>query len=104
MANKVNYILPPKDKYIIETANIISVVKGYGTDAFKKSKRFYRAVPEFNNCFSIIGSDPLEGQKSINIICGKESEVDKWINYIKIVIEYLQNSKGFKKNINFEKK
>ena len=101
IAKKVNSNLPPKQKYIIETVNINSVVKGYGTDAFKKSKRFYRALPEFNKCFSIIALHPLEGQKSINVICDKESEVDKWINYIKIIIAYLQENKTIKKNISF---
>ena len=101
IAKKVNSNLPPKQKYIIETVNINSVVKGFGTDAFKKSKRFYRALPEFNKCFSIIALHPLEGQKSINVICDKESEVDKWINFIKIIVVYLQENKTIKKNINF---
>ena len=102
MASKLNNVLPPKPKYIIETATINSVIKGYGTDFFKKSKRFYRALPEFNKCFSIIAFDPIEGEKSINIICEKESEVDKWINCIKIIIGYLQENKAINKNINFQ--
>ena len=102
IAKKVNSSLAPKQKYIIDTVCINSIIKGYGTESFKKSKRFYRALPESNKCFSIIGFHPIEGQKSINVICEKESEADKWINYMKIVINYLQENKRIKKNINFE--
>ena len=101
IAKKLKSDLPPKQKYIIETVYINSVVKGYGTDVFKKSKRFYRGLPELNKCFSIISLHPTEGQKSINVICEKESEVDKWINYIKIIIAYLQDNKRINKNITF---
>ena len=101
IAKNVKSNLPPKQKYIIETVYITSVVKGYGTDVFKKSKRFYRGLPELNKCFSIISLNPTEGQKSINVICEKESEVDKWINFIKIIIGYLQDNKRIKKNITF---
>ena len=102
IAKKVNSNLAPKQKYIIDIVCINSIIKGYGTESFKKSKRFYRALPESNKCFSIIGFDPIEGQKSINVICEKESEADKWISYMKIVINYLQENKRIKKNINFE--
>ena len=102
IAKKVNSNLAPKQKYIIDIVCINSIIKGYGTESFKKSKRFYRALPESNKCFSIIGFHPIEGQKSINVICEKESEVDKWISYMKIVINYLQENKRIKKNINFE--
>ena len=100
-AKKVNSNLPPKQKYILETTQITSIVKGYGTEAFKKSKRFYRAVPDANKCFSIIAFNPTEGKKSINVICEKESETDKWINYIKVIITYLQENNRITKNITF---
>ena len=100
-AKKVNSNLPPKQKYILETTQITSIVKGYGTEAFKKSKRFYRAVPDANKCFSIIAFNPTEGKKSINVICEKESETDKWLNYIKVIITYLQENNRITKNITF---
>ena len=102
IAKKVNSNLAPKQKYVIDTDCINSIIKGYGTEAFKKSKRFYRALPDVNKCFSIIGFHPTEGQKSINVICEKESDADKWLNYMKIVISYLQENKKIKKNIKFE--
>ena len=102
IAKKVNSNLAPKQKYVIDTDCINSIIKGYGTEAFKKSKRFYRALPDVNKCFSIIGFHPTEGQKSINVICEKESDADKWLNYMKIVISYLQENKRIKKNIKFE--
>ena len=101
IAKKVNSPANPKSKYIIDTMYLNSIVKGYGTDAFKKSKRLFRAQPEPNLCFSIIAFHPEEGQKTINIICEKESEVDKWINYMKKVIVYLQETNRIKKNVEF---
>ena len=101
IAKKVNNPANPKSKYIIDTMYLNSIVKGYGTDAFKKSKRLFRAQPEPNLCFSIIAFHPEEGQKTINIICEKESEVDKWINYMKKVIVYLQETNRIKKNVEF---
>ena len=82
---------------------ITSVVKGYGTDVFAKSKRFYRKIPDVNKCFSIIEFHPSEGYKSINVICQKENEVDKWVNYIKEIITYFQENNRRKKNIIYNK-
>ena len=101
IAKKVNGPVNPKSKYTLDTIYIHAIVKGYGTDAFKKSKRLFRAQPESNKCFSIISFHPSEGQKTLNIICEKEAEVDKWINYMKKVISYLQENKRIKKNITF---
>ena len=93
---------PPKKKYIINTINITSIIKGYGTEAFKKSKRFYRSAPELDKCFSIIAFDPNGGgEQSINVICDKKSETNKWIRYIKDIIIFLQENKRILKNINF---
>lgn len=40
-ARKLDSNMPPKPKYIIETAQIKEIIKGNeGTDAFKKSKIF----------------------------------------------------------------
>ena len=103
IAKKMKSKLPPKQKYIIETMNITSVVKGHGTDAFKKSKRFYRSVPNANKCFSIIAFNHSEGYKSINVICDKETDINKWVNYIKDLIVYFQDNKRIQRNINFSK-
>ena len=35
-AKKIKSNLPPKPKYIIDTPTIKKVLKGHGTDAFKK--------------------------------------------------------------------
>ena len=98
-AKKINSTLPPKQKYIINTMNINSVVKGHGTDVFQKSKTFYRKIPDANKCFSIIAFNHYEGKKSINVICEKESEVDKWVNYIKEIIIYFQGNQRITRNI-----
>lgn len=34
---------PPKSKYLIELAHIKQIIKGHGTDYFKKSKGFFRS-------------------------------------------------------------
>jgi len=34
---------PPKPKYVIETAHIRQIIKGHGTDAFAKTKGFFRS-------------------------------------------------------------
>jgi hypothetical protein len=34
--------LPPKPKYVIDTYNIKQIIKGHGTEAFKKSKGIFR--------------------------------------------------------------
>ena len=103
MAKKIKSTLPPKQKYIIDTMYITSVVKGYGTDVFAKSKRFYRKIPDVNKCFSIIEFHPSEGYKSINVICQKENEVDKWVNYIKEIITYFQENNRIQRNIIYNK-
>ena len=40
--------LPPKPKYVIETSQIKQIIKGHGTDAFKKSKGLFRSSKENN--------------------------------------------------------
>ena len=101
IAKDVKSNVPTKQKYIINIKNLKSIIKGYGTDAFKKCKRFYRSIPESEKCFSIIAFDPSEGEYSINVICEKESEADKWLKYIKDIIIYLQENKIIKRNIEF---
>ena len=93
-AKLANSNLPPKPKYIIETHNIKAIIKGHGTDAFKKSGGLFRSVPKPELCFSIIGPKTEAGiTKSLNIVCKTESEVNKWINYMENVIVYFQKKK-----------
>ena len=89
---KLKSDLPPKPKYIIDTPTIKKVVKGHGTDAFQKSKGFFRSIPKPEVCFSIIGPTTVEGVKQFNIECESEKEVDKWIKYLQIVINYFKKT------------
>jgi len=95
-AKKLKSNLPPKPKYIIDTPTIKKVLKGHGTDAFKKSKGLFRKIPPPEVCFSIIGSASVEGVKSLNVQCDSEKDVDKWISYLKIVIDYFKKTKAIK--------
>ena len=94
--------LPPKSKYVIYISNIKYIIKGHGTNIFKKCGGFFTSIPKAENCFSIIGPLVENGApKSINVICNSENEVDKWINYMEIVINYFKKKKliGFVKII-----
>jgi hypothetical protein len=42
IAKKPKSNAPPKSKYIFETLQIKQIIKGHGTEAFKKSKGFFR--------------------------------------------------------------
>lgn len=99
MAKDVKSDLAPKSKYIVETANIRKIVKGYGTDVFLKSKGLFRSAPNEEQCFSIIGKKGKNGLESLNIVCKTEDEVDKWINNIEELIKYLQKNNRIKVNI-----
>ena len=85
--------LPPKPKYVIETNNIKEIIKGYGTDYFKKSGGLFRSAPKPELCLTIIGPKTVEGTKSINVICKTERDVDKWISNIEELINYFQKQK-----------
>ena len=86
--------LPPKPKYIIETHNIKAIIKGHGTDYFKKSGGLFRSVPKPELCFSIIGPKTESGlTKSLNVVCRNENEVNRWINYMEKVILFFQKKK-----------
>ena len=87
--------LPPKPKYVIETNNIKEIIKGYGTNYFKKSGGLFRSAPKPELCFTIIGPKTVEGTKSINVICKSERDVDKWISNIEELITYFQKQKFF---------
>ena len=95
-AKKVKSTLPPKQKYVIETHTIKKILKGHGTDAFKKSKGLFRKIPPPEICFSIIGPTTVDGIKSLNVQCQTEQEVDKWIKYLSIVINYFKKTHTIK--------
>ena len=96
-AKKLKSNLPPKPKYIIDTPTIKKVIGGHGTDAFKKcGGLFRRKIPPKELCFSIVGPTTSEGVKSLNMQCESKKEVDKWIDYIKIVINYFKKTHAIK--------
>jgi hypothetical protein len=95
-AKKVKSTLPPKQKYIIETHTIKKILKGHGTDAFKKSKGLFRKIPPPEICFSIIGPTTVDGVKSLNVQCETEKEVDKWLKYLSVVINYFKKTHTIK--------
>ena len=104
MAKKIKSNLPPKPKYIIETHTIKKILKGHGSEAFKKSGGLFHKAPKPNVCFCIIGPTDVEGTKMLNIVCENESEVDKWISYIEIVINYFRKNKTIKGAVVINKK
>ena len=94
IAKKTKGNLPPKRKYTLEINNIKSIIKGHGTNAFKKCKGLFKSIPKPENCFSIVG--PLTGNKepkAINVICNSEKDVDKWIQYMEVVINHFKKKK-----------
>ena len=98
-AKKVKSNLPPKQKYVIETHTIKKILKGHGTGAFKKSKGLFRKIPPPEICFSIIGPTTIDGEKSLNVQCENEKEVDKWLNYLSIVINYFKKTHAIKGSV-----
>ena len=95
-AKKVKSTLPPKQKYIIETHTIKKILKGHGTDAFKKSKGLFRKIPPPEICFSIIGPTTVDGVKALNVQCENEKEVDKWLKYLSVVINHFKKTHTIK--------
>ena len=95
-AKKIKSNLPPKPKYIIDTITIKKILKGHGTDAFKKCKGLFKKMPPPEICFSIIGPTTVDGTKSLNVECESEKEVDKWIQYLQIVINYFKKTNAIK--------
>ena len=102
-AKKIKSNLPPKPKYIIETTQIKQIIKGHGTDAFKKSKGWFRKIPKPEICFSIIGPTTVDGVKAINVQCENEKDVDRWINYMEIVINYFKKTQAIKSTVIIKK-
>ena len=102
-AKKVKSTLPPKPKYIIDTHTIKKILKGHGTDAFKKSKGLFRKIPPPEVCFSIIGPTTVDGVKSLNVQCENEKEVDRWLKYLSVVINYFKKTHTIKGQVIFKK-
>ena len=100
---KIKSDLPPKPKYIIDTITIKKILKGHGTDAFKKSTGLFRSIPNPELCFTIIGPTTVDGLKAFNIICETEKEVDKWIEYLQIVINYFKKTHAIKGSVLIKK-
>ena len=100
---KLKSNLPPKPKYIIDTPTIRKILKGHGTDAFKKSKGLFRKIPPPEICFSIIGPTTVDGMKSLNVQCESEKEVDRWIKYLQIVINYFKKTHTIKSSVIIKK-
>ena len=98
-AKKVKSTLPPKQKYVIETHTIKKILKGHGTNAFKKSKGLFRKIPPPEKCFSIIGPTTVDGEKSLNVQCESEKDVDKWLNYMTIVINHFKKTHTIKGSV-----
>ena len=71
-------LIPPKAKYTLETA-LSNIVKGHGTDLFKKAGGILKKPPDKALCFSVI-QDKLEEEKkekSLNVVCANEKECEK---------------------------
>ena len=71
-------LVPAKAKYTLETP-LSKIVKGHGTDLFKKAGGVFSKPPDKALCFSII-MDKQEGEKkekSLNVICNNDKECEK---------------------------
>ena len=102
-AKKIKSNLPPKPKYIIETHTIKKILKGHGTNAFKKSKGLFRKIPPPEVCFSIIGPTTVDGVKALNVQCESEKDVDKWLKYLSVVINFFKKTNTIKGTVIFKK-
>ena len=100
---KSNYEL--RTRNMIELYNMKSIIKGHGTNAFKKCGGLFRSMPKAENCFSIIGPRLEDGTtKALNVICNNESEVNKWIKYMEVVINYYKKNKRISNVITIKEK
>ena len=88
-------LIPPKAKYTLETP-LCTVVKGHGTEEFKKLSGIFSKPPDKNLCFSVI-QEKKEGEKqgkSLNIICSSEKECDKMFGCFEIGVYYAKSKCG----------
>ena len=56
----------------------------------------FRKIPPPEHCFSIIGPTTVDGVKALNVQCDDEKEVDRWIKYLQIVINYFKKTHTIK--------
>jgi hypothetical protein len=88
-------LIPPKIKYTLETP-ITKIVKGHGTDLFKKAGGVFSKPPDKALCFSII-QDKLENEKkerSLNVICSNDKECEKIFGAIELGIYFAKTKCG----------
>lgn len=95
--------LPPKPKYTIEASSIKQIIRGHGTEAFKKSKSLFRSLPDPKKCFTVIGPTTVDGLKTFNIECENENDAEKWMNSLEAVIVFLRKTKIIKNNVLIKK-
>ena len=119
-AKKINDPLPPKPKYIINTAEIKKIVRGFsghdteiGNNQFKKEHSFFRKVggfftakPNPKCCFSIIGPINIGELEpvSFDVICRSERECAMWVDYLEIIVNYFIKNKRIQNKVEIRKK
>ena len=74
----------------MDASSIKKILKGYGTDAFQKSKGFFRNIPNPERYFFIFGPTTVDGVQTINIECENEKDDDEWIKTLEIAINYIK--------------
>ena len=87
-------LIPPKAKYTLEVPSTV-LVRGHGTDAFKKTGGVLKKAPDQKLCFSLImknadGSDA----KSLNVICANEKDCEKISECVEVALYYAKTRCG----------
>ena len=85
-------LIPPKEKYTVETP-LCSVVKGHGTEEFKKLGGIFSKPPDQSLCFSIIQQGGIK-RKSLNIVCSNGDDCDKIFGCFEVGIYYAKAKCG----------
>ena len=88
------FLIPPKVKYTLEVPSTV-LVRGHGTDAFKKNSKLFSKPPDPKLCFSIImknanGSDA----KSLNVVCSNDKECEKIAECVEVALYYAKTRCG----------
>ena len=89
-AKKPKTDVPLEPRYVMDTTSIKKILKGHGTDAFQKSKGFFRSIPNPERCFSIFGPTTVDGVQTLNVECENEKDADEWIKNLEIAINYVK--------------
>ena len=82
-------LAPPKSKYTLETP-LCKIVKGRSTDLFKKAGGIFGKSQNKAFCFSII-MEKMDGEKkekTLNVICTNEKDLDKIFGAFEIGIYF----------------